>query len=316
MYAKAHNKDGRNRPPHNHVLIKGNYIMSTNVKNTVRAVSVDGNAAMTAVLNGLHNAGSKLLPLAIDVHQNKGNLINVGNVLSGAPAKNKKRATAVRECAASNYESFANVLKAQANAKVLAKQKSKRAFEASEQIKSAERQLTAATILFERALLIAYFFKAHSLVITHATSSIVTVKFGAPTKIKDVDYNAGHIEQYTATDLMHLGKDEAKAHGIYATTPRNGKVGESVSTGAQKAILETASLFGDTVSKLALKDRIEVTTSAQFEAMLAHNIRARFTDDTNMIDIAQVIDVLRKSDVMKGVRIETHGANGKANAKK
>lgn len=268
------------------------------------ATAVDFNKEVASFMSNTDHAAGRELRLAVAIYNNPADF-NIATLLGGNGNKSRsagmKAALRTRSAAFNAQCDKADAAKKKANAK------SQAGFIAKADAEAANRVVSAAVTMFERALIDAYFMRAGECVVVKVTDKAVTLHMGKAVTIGDATYDAGIRDVFTRKSVYENGRKLCVARGILSA-PKSAKSGSgaTLSTGAEDTMSKSAALLADTVAKLPAADRASVTTRPEFEKMLAQSVRARFAAD-GVIDVADLLDMLRKSDAMQGVTFNIDG---------
>ena len=79
--------------------------------------------------------------------------------------------------------------------------------------------------------------------------------------------------------------------------------GTGVATGTQSTVLAASATLAETVAKLPSKERDDIVSDAAFQKATFTMIRAMCVAD-GTLKVSELVEMLRKSDVMQGVNID------------
>jgi len=267
------------------------------------SVSVEFNKEINGFLNDTTSSVGRELKLAVAIYHAP-ETFNIADILSGKGAKKNSRREAMSTALAAHSTAFADKVKAHKAAPKAKSAKSMAQYQKVAEAETMAKAISATLSMFERALRCAYFLKSGGFIVTKLNGNAVTMRATRDIDEADVKVAVGETDLYTRANVYNSGHALTISRGLdkKATAAKSG-AGTAVTTDTKDTVSKTALMLAETVSAMPDTDRANVSVTPDFEKTLALFARARFASD-GVINVSDIVDFLRKSDALQGVRID------------
>lgn len=275
---------------------------SKELSNSSKAIVVDFNTEMSAIVNNTSTAQGRELKLACAIYQTP-EVFKLAELLSAAKVNGKTKRERQIIATSAACTTFANIAKEHASATEAAKKaRGTKKLELQETVKATTKLQAAALRMFESALYGAYFFMCIGAVLeSKPTDRVVKVRATRSLDQAGVKVDNGTTDHYKRSQIAADGKKLVVARGMQ-TIKVTAKAGAGVTPNAGTSTATIAGELAKAIGALTTEASDEFIGSATSNQLFGSLVRKLFCADGQIV-IADVIAAIRSNDVLQGVNI-------------